>query len=304
MSWSETMLLKDKVCVITGGANGIGKGIALCMAKEGANVAILDLNDTEGEKTLNEIKSHNVKGLYINSDVTNPESLAEAQKKISSELGNTDVLVVNAGISFKHSFKEVSDEEVETRLTNSQNNLAELVVKETAAENGDTVVIDFVGSVDGVEFDGGKGENLFFHPAVVTNISKDDPIFTDEIFGPVAPVLIFDDIEEAIEVVNSSKYGLAVAIHTARTAWAFELAKKIKSDGAKTLLPMINSQAQGLVSETISSLLPITQSKGGLMANMGGGFIASQTSGSNLTSISGIAQNNLPQYLKSPFDKN
>ena len=83
-----------------------------------------------------------------------------------------------------------------------------------------------------------------------------------------------------------------------------ELAKKIKSDGAKTLLPMINSQAQGLVSETISSLLPITQSKGGLMANMGGGFIASQTSGSNLTSISGIAQNNLPQYLKSPFDKN
>ena len=42
------MLLKDKVCVITGGANGIGKGIALCMAKEGASVAILDLNDSEG----------------------------------------------------------------------------------------------------------------------------------------------------------------------------------------------------------------------------------------------------------------
>ena len=37
--------------------------------------------------------------------------------------------------------------------------MAELVVKEGAAENGDTVVIDFVGSVDGVEFDGGKGEN-------------------------------------------------------------------------------------------------------------------------------------------------
>ena len=105
------MLLKDKVCVITGGANGIGKGIALCMAKEGANVAILDLNDTEGEKTLNEIKSHNVKGLYINSDVTNPESLAEAQKKISRELRNTDDSIVNASISFKHSFKEVSNEE-------------------------------------------------------------------------------------------------------------------------------------------------------------------------------------------------
>ena len=105
------MLLKDKVCVITGGANGIGKGIALCMAKEGANVAILDLNDTEGEKTLLEIKSHNVKGLYIKSDVTNSESLTEAQKKVTKELGKTDILVVNAGISYKRSFSEVSCEE-------------------------------------------------------------------------------------------------------------------------------------------------------------------------------------------------
>ena len=53
----------------------------------------------------------------------------------------------------------VSDEVVVAKLENERNNLAELVVKEGAAENGDTVVIDFVGSVDGVEFDGGKGEN-------------------------------------------------------------------------------------------------------------------------------------------------
>ena len=39
-------------------------------------------------------------------------------------------------------------------------NLAELVIKDGAAEEGDTVVIDFVGSIDGVEFDGGKGENF------------------------------------------------------------------------------------------------------------------------------------------------
>lgn len=55
--------------------------------------------------------------------------------------------------------KEVTDEEVDAKLENERRNLAELVVKEGAAENGDTVVIDFVGSVDGAEFDGGKGEN-------------------------------------------------------------------------------------------------------------------------------------------------
>lgn len=55
--------------------------------------------------------------------------------------------------------KEVTDEEVDAKLESERKNLSELVVKEGAAENGDTVVIDFVGSVDGVEFDGGKGEN-------------------------------------------------------------------------------------------------------------------------------------------------
>lgn len=55
--------------------------------------------------------------------------------------------------------KEVTDEDVDARLTSAQSNLAELTVKETAAENGDTVVIDFVGSVDDVEFEGGKGDN-------------------------------------------------------------------------------------------------------------------------------------------------
>ena len=82
------------------------------------------------------------------------ELTAEVVVKPTVSLGDYKDLTVEVEAK-----KEVSDEEVETRLTNSQNNLAELVVKETAAENGDTVVIDFVGSVDGVEFEGGKGSN-------------------------------------------------------------------------------------------------------------------------------------------------
>lgn len=56
--------------------------------------------------------------------------------------------------------KEVSDEEVDAKIERERNNLAELVIKEGPAAEGDTVVIDFVGSIDGVEFDGGKGENF------------------------------------------------------------------------------------------------------------------------------------------------
>lgn len=79
---------------------------------------------------------------------------AEVVTKPEVKLGAYKDLEVSVEAS-----KEVTDEEVDAKLENEHKNLAELVVKEGAAENGDTVVIDFVGSVDGVEFDGGKGEN-------------------------------------------------------------------------------------------------------------------------------------------------
>ena len=79
---------------------------------------------------------------------------AEVVTKPEVKLGAYKNLEVSVEAS-----KEVTDEEVDAKLENERKNLAELVVKEGAAENGDTVVIDFVGSVDGVEFDGGKGEN-------------------------------------------------------------------------------------------------------------------------------------------------
>ena len=79
---------------------------------------------------------------------------AEVVTKPEVKLGAYKDLEVSVEAS-----KEVTDEEVDAKLENERRNLAELVVKEGAAENGDTVVIDFVGSVDGAEFDGGKGEN-------------------------------------------------------------------------------------------------------------------------------------------------
>ena len=82
------------------------------------------------------------------------ELTAEVTVKPEVELGDYKNLEVSVEAT-----KDVADEEVEARLTQEQNNLAELTVKEGKAENGDTVVIDFVGSIDGVEFEGGNGAN-------------------------------------------------------------------------------------------------------------------------------------------------
>ncbi|WP_374284420.1 trigger factor [Lactococcus sp.] len=82
------------------------------------------------------------------------ELTAEVVVKPEVKLGDYKGLEVSVELS-----KEVTDADVEARLAASQNNLAELVVKEDVAANGDTVVIDFAGSVDGVEFEGGKASN-------------------------------------------------------------------------------------------------------------------------------------------------
>lgn len=80
---------------------------------------------------------------------------AEVVTKPEVKLGDYKNLEVSVEAT-----KEVTDAEVDEKVERERNNLAELIVKEGAAELGDTVVIDFVGSVDGVEFDGGKGENF------------------------------------------------------------------------------------------------------------------------------------------------
>lgn len=79
---------------------------------------------------------------------------AEVVTKPEVKLGAYKNLEVSVEVS-----KEVTDEEVDAKVERERNNLAELVIKEDGAVTGDTVVIDFVGSVDGVEFDGGKGDN-------------------------------------------------------------------------------------------------------------------------------------------------
>lgn len=76
---------------------------------------------------------------------------------------------------------------------------------------------------------GGPHQGLCYRPTVLADVTPEMAIFSDEIFGPVAPIVMFDHIDEALELVNGSPYGLAVAIHSADTMHAFELAGRIHS---------------------------------------------------------------------------
>ncbi|MFA9413498.1 trigger factor [Streptococcus sp. E29BA] len=102
---------------------------------------------------------------------------AEVVTKPEVKLGDYKNLAVDVTET-----KEVTDEEVDAKIERARQNLAELVVKDGAAEDGDTVVIDFVGSVDGVEFDGGKGENF----SLALGSGQFIPGFEDQLVGSKA----------------------------------------------------------------------------------------------------------------------
>lgn len=102
---------------------------------------------------------------------------AEVVTKPEVKLGDYKNLEVSVDAT-----KEVTDAEVDEKVERERNNLAELVIKEDAAENGDTVVIDFVGSVDGVEFDGGKGDNF----SLELGSGQFIPGFEDQLVGSKA----------------------------------------------------------------------------------------------------------------------
>ena len=102
---------------------------------------------------------------------------AEVVTKPEVKLGEYKNLEVSVDVS-----KEVSDADVDARIERERNNLAELVLKEDTAANGDTVVIDFVGTVDGVEFDGGKGDNF----SLELGSGQFIPGFEDQLVGHAA----------------------------------------------------------------------------------------------------------------------
>jgi 3-oxoacyl-[acyl-carrier protein] reductase len=93
------MRLKGKNALITGAAQGIGKSIALEMAKEGSNVAVADLNIDMAETTAKEIQSFGVACIPIKLDVSRHDSVAAAFETCTKKLGSVDILVNNAGIT-------------------------------------------------------------------------------------------------------------------------------------------------------------------------------------------------------------
>jgi NAD(P)-dependent dehydrogenase (short-subunit alcohol dehydrogenase family) len=90
---------EGKVAIVTGGALGIGKATCLLLAKEGAQVAVTDILDKEGEEVVKKIKNNGGMASFWHLDVSNEKEVQKVFADIHNKLGKIHVLVNNAGIA-------------------------------------------------------------------------------------------------------------------------------------------------------------------------------------------------------------
>ncbi|MEK4700784.1 SDR family oxidoreductase [Solibacillus sp. FSL R7-0668] len=105
------MRLKDKVVIITGGAGGIASGMAMAMAKEGAVLALVDINEEAGQKVLAKVREYSPKSIYLTGDLFDVANLPNIVTSVVDQLGKLDVLVNNAHASKQKPFEELTQED-------------------------------------------------------------------------------------------------------------------------------------------------------------------------------------------------
>lgn len=99
------MRLRDRVALVTGGARGIGAGIARCLAEEGARIALVDIDGPEAEKTASSLGGG---ALGLAADVSREGEIAAAVERVVRETGGLDIMVNNAGAATgREEFSEI-----------------------------------------------------------------------------------------------------------------------------------------------------------------------------------------------------
>ena len=102
--------IENKVALITGAGQGIGRAIALKLAKDGAAIAILDLNEEKMNSVAEEVRQLGRKAITIRADISKQSELFAAVDRTERELGGFDIIVNNAGIANIASMLEIKPE--------------------------------------------------------------------------------------------------------------------------------------------------------------------------------------------------
>lgn len=102
----------DKTVLVTGSGRGIGRGIALRLAQEGANIIINDLKDDDNAaESVKEVLALGVKAVFIQADISKVDSVNALMASAVEQMGQVDILVNNAGVEMRAPFWEMTEQQ-------------------------------------------------------------------------------------------------------------------------------------------------------------------------------------------------
>ncbi len=108
--------LKDKVAIITGGANGIGKATATRFAQEGANIAVWDVQEEKGAEVVKTLVEIGVKAVFYKVNTADAATVQDAVTAVIKDFGKIDILINNAGILRDATLLKMTEQQFDTVL--------------------------------------------------------------------------------------------------------------------------------------------------------------------------------------------
>jgi 3-oxoacyl-[acyl-carrier protein] reductase len=108
--------LKDRVAIITGGANGIGKATATRFAREGANIAIWDVQEEKGQALIKTLHEMGAKAVFYKVDTADAMMVHEGVTAVMKDFGKIDILINNAGILRDATLAKMTEEQFDSVL--------------------------------------------------------------------------------------------------------------------------------------------------------------------------------------------
>lgn len=137
------MKLRNKVSLVTGAGQGIGKAIALALANEGSAVAVNDINVETARRVSEEIIASGGRAIAIKGDISRKEEVENMIDKTNRSFGHIDILVNNAGVQTETPFLDLSEEEWDTIIdTNLKGTFlcSQLAAREMVKQEGGKII--------------------------------------------------------------------------------------------------------------------------------------------------------------------
>lgn len=176
------MLYTNKVVLITGAGDGIGKATAILFAKKGAKIVINDLNSKNGNDTLEKVRSEGAEAIFVQEDVSDTAAVKRIVEEAVKAFGRIDILVNNAGVVFAGRVDNTSEKDFDKTMAVNVKGvffISKYSILEMKKQGGGVIVnIASIAAVKGIKdrasYSASKGAIISLTKAMAIDYIKDN----------------------------------------------------------------------------------------------------------------------------------